>query len=190
MVYEDDLVEKKLPETLLKSGDLIHTSNSENNSISKSDSAFMHNYLLETANYSFKSVPLHFYSLSKISTLSINKCTLIITKGEEGNSYSSSRSFMLVSSNDEYIKKASINDLFEMPLFIKSLQSKYTINTEEDARLFQYVLDDLAPINKSDIELKTFYKKENMWIFVKDKQFYDLNDYILLLKSNNRTYLV
>jgi hypothetical protein len=93
---------------------------------------------------------------------------------------------MLVSSNDEYIKQASVNGLLEMPLFLKSLQEKYTLKTEDDARLFQYVLDDLTPVSSFDIELKTFYKKDNMWFFIREKSFDDLKGYILVVDDKNK----
>lgn len=185
VVYVDEL-EKDLPETLLKAGEVEQDNNIEKNTISKKDSAYMHRFLLENANYTFEIAPLNFYSVNKISSISINKCNMIITHGEKGMSSSLIKSFMLVSNNDEYIKKASINDLLEMPLFLESLQKKYKIDTEEDARLFQYVLDDLSPVSRSDIELKKFYKKDNMWIFVREKRFDDLKGFILVLDDKNK----
>lgn len=185
VVYEDRL-EKALPETLLKAGEIVQNTDFENTTISKKDSTYMHNYLLDNVNYVFEISPLNFYSVNKISTILLNKCNLKVTEGQEGMSSTTNNSFMLVSSNDEYIKQASVNGLLEMPLFLKSLQEKYTLKTEEDARLFQYVLDDLAPVSSSDIELKTFYKKDNMWFFVRKKSFDDLKGYILVVDDKNK----
>lgn len=181
--YTDNL-ETNLPETLLQPGEIVDYSNSEA-SISKKDSDYMYNYLLDTVNYEFEIAPLDFYSINKISTISLNKCNLKVTEGEKGNSFTRNIPFMLVANNNEYIK-SSIDGLLEMPIFLNSLQKKYTLKTEDDARLFQYVLDDLSPINKSDIELKTFYKKDNMWIFVREKRFDDVNGYILVVDNKNK----
>ncbi len=189
VVYEDEL-KKTLPETLLKSGEVVQNTDSEKTLISKKDSVFMHSYLIDKANYVFEISPLDFYSINKISTISLNKCALKITEEEEGMSSSSTHSCMLISSNDEYIKQASVNDLLEMPLFLKSLQEKYTLKTEDDARLFQYVLDDLDPVSSFDIELKTFYKKDNMWFFIREKRFDDLEGYILGVDDKNRVSFV
>lgn len=185
VVYEDEL-KKTLPETLLKSGEVVQNTDSEKTTISKKDSAFMHSYLLDNVNYVFEISPLDFYSVNKISSISLNKCALKVTEGEEGMSSTSTISCMLVSNNDEYIKQSSVNGLLEMPLFLKSLQEKYTLKTEDDARLFQYVLDDLTPVSSFDIELKTFYKKDNMWFFVREKSFDDLKGYILVVDDKNK----
>ena len=181
--YEDEL-KKTLPETLLQAGENIDATNSEA-SISTKDSDFMRNYLFENTNYEFEVSPLDFYSLNKISSISINKCNLKVTEGEEGNSWTNNTPFMLISSNNEYIK-SSVDGLLEMPLFLNSLQEKYTIETEDDAQLFQNVLDDLSPVSQFDIELKTFYKKDNMWFFVREKRFDDLNGYILVVDDKNK----
>jgi len=178
IIYHDEL-KKELPETLLKAGEVITTNDSKNTIISKKDSSYMHNFLLKNVNYKFEISPLSFYSVNKISTISINKCVLKVTEGDKDMSSTTNISFMLVSNNNEYIKQPSINGLLKMPLFLKSLQGKYKLKTKEDARLFQYVLDDLSPINRSDIELKTFYKEGNMWIFVREKSFDDLKGFIL-----------
>jgi hypothetical protein len=185
MVYEDEL-KKTLPETLLRAGEIIQDTDSEKIIISKKDSAFMHNYLLDNVNYVFEISPLDFYSINKISTISLNKCNLKVTEGDEEMTSTTNSSCMLVSSNDEYIKQASVNGLLEMPLFLKSLQEKYTLKTEDDARLFQYVLDDLTPVSSFDIELKTFHKKDNMWFFVREKSFDDLKGYILVVNDKNK----
>ena len=183
IVYENDL-KKTLPETLLQSGETIDFTGS-GAVISKKDSAFMHQYLLDNVNYEFEITALNFYSLNTISTLSINKCNLKVTEGEEGNSFTNNIPYMLISNNGEYIK-TSIDGLLEMPIFLNSLQKKYTLKTEDDARLFQYVLDDLSPVSKFDIELKTFYKKDNMWFFVREKRFDDLKGFIVLIDSKNK----
>lgn len=183
IVYEDEL-KKALPETLLQPRKTIDYTDSEA-VISKKDSAFMHHYLLDNVNYEFEISPLNFYSLNKISTLSVNKCNLKVTEGEEGNSFTNNTPFMLVSNNGEYIK-TSIDGLLEMPIFLNSLQKKYQLKSEDDARLFQYVLDDLSPVSKFDIELKTFYKKDNMWFFVREKRFDDLKGFILLVDNKNK----
>jgi hypothetical protein len=185
VVYENEL-KKTLPETLLKPGELLPPADTEKAEISKKDSAIMHNYLLDKVQYAFEISALDFYSIDKISNISLNKCTLKVTEGVEGMSSTSISSFMLVSNNNEYIKQASVDGLIEMPLFLKSLQEKYRLKTEDDARLFQYVLDDLTPVSRSDIELKTFYKKENMWFFIREKTFDDLKGYILLTDDQNK----
>lgn len=183
IVYKDEL-KKTLPKPLLQSGETIDYSDSEA-IISKKDSAYMHQYLLDNVIYEFEISPLNFYSLNKISTLSINKCNLKVTEGEEGNSYTNNTPFMLVSNIDEYIK-TSVDGLLEMPIFLNSLQKKYKLKTEDDARLFQYVLDDLLPVSKFDIELKTFYRKDNMWFFVREKRFDDLYGFIILVDDKNK----
>lgn len=183
VVYKDEL-KKSLPETLLQAGENIDATNSEA-SISKKDNDFMQNYLLDNINYEFEISPLDFHSINKISTISLNKCNLKVTEGEAGNSWTNNIPFMLISNNNEYIK-STIDGLLEMPIFLNSLQEKYTLKTEDDARLFQYVLDDLSPVSKFDIELKTFYKKDNMWFFVREKRFDDLQGYILLVDDKNK----
>lgn len=181
-----DELKKAVPEKLLKVGETTFNANSKKSIVSKKDSIFIYNSLKSNSNYTFEVSPLDFYSLNKISTISISNCAMKVTEGVENMSSTSITRFMLVSNNNEYIKKTSINDLFKMPLFIKSLQKKYTIKTKEDARLFQYILDDLEPISQSDIALKTFYKKDNMWVFVREKRFDDIKGYIVLLDDKNK----
>ena len=181
--YTDEL-KKTLPETLLQSGETVDYAVSEA-TISKKDSDYMHQYLLDNVNYEFEVSPLNFYSLNNISTISLNKCNLKVTEGDEGNSFTNNTPFMLVSNKGEFIK-TSVDGLLEMPIFLNSLQKKYTLKTEADARLFQYVLDDLSPVSKSDIEIKTFYKKDNMWFFIREKRFDDLYGYILLINKKNK----
>ena len=183
IAYENKL-KKVLPETVLKAGETTNYSNSEA-TFSKKDSVYMRNYLFDNTNYKFEVTPLNFYSINKISSILINKCNLKVTEGDEGSSFTNNTPFVLVSNNNEYIK-TSINELLETSLFLKSLQEKYTLKTEDDARLFQYVLDDLSPVSKFDIELKTFYKKDNMWFFVREKSFDDLKGYILLVDEKNK----
>ncbi|WP_111707213.1 hypothetical protein [Lutibacter citreus] len=183
IVYENKL-KKTLPETLLQAGESIDYTDSVA-VISKEDIDFMRNYLFNKTNYKFEVSPLNFYSIHKISSILINKCNLKVTEVDEGGSFTNNTPFVLVSSNNEYIK-TSINELLETPLFLKSLQEKYTLKTENDARLFQYVLDDLSPVSKFDIELKTFYKKDNMWFFVREKSFDDLKGYVLLVDEKNK----
>ena len=185
IVYEDEL-KKDLPETLLKAGEVLQNTDNKEALISEKDSIYMHEFLLDKSNYIFEISPLNFYSVNKISTISINKCALKITEGEEGMSSTTTNSCMLISNNNEYIKQASVKKLLGMPLFLKSLQEKYTIKTEDDARLFQYVLDDLTPVSSSDIELKTFYKKDNMWFFVREKTFDDIKGYILVVDDKDK----
>ena len=184
IAYEDKL-KKELIETLIRPGGTKDNTSSEA-SISKKDSAYMHNYLLEKINYVFEIRPLDFYSINKIANISLHKCDLLVTEGTEDMSSTTTHSCLLVSSDGEYIKQSNANKLLEMPLFLKSLQEKYTLKTEDDARLFQYVLDDLSPVSRSDIELKTFYKKDNMWVFVREKRFDDLRGYILVVNDKNK----
>ncbi len=197
IVYVEKL-KKEVPKTLQKSNESAEmkdaanmaaksvksaqNSDSEENSIFKKDSTYMHNYLLNDLNYVFEVSPQSLNSVNKLSTVSIYKCALKIT-----DEFAIGRSpFFLVVNNNEYIKQSSGDKVIKMPLFLKSLQEKYKIKTEENAKLFLNVLDDLQLFSKSDNNLKTFYNKENVWIFVRKKRFDDLEGYILLLDKDYR----
>jgi len=193
VVYQKKL-RKEVPKTLLPSAATLlaislqsigtkQDMDVEKVTISKKDSTYMHNYLLDDLNYVFEISPNSFNSVNEISTLSIFKCALKITDefaiGKDP--------FLLVVSNNEYITKSSVERVLKMPLFLKSLQEKYKIETEEDARLFLNVLEDLVLIkNNFYNDIKTFYKKENMWIFVRKKRFNDLEGYILKVDKRYR----
>ena len=171
---------------LIQSGKISEKNNLEKNTISKKDSTYMHNYLLDDLNYVFEISPQSLNSVNKISTISIFKCALKIT-----DEVAILRDpFLLVVDNNKYTKQSSGEGVLKMPLFLKSLQEKYKIKTEEDAKLFQNLVDDLALFRRSNNEIKTFYKKDNIWVFVRKKRFSDLKGYILLVdKKNKVSYL-
>ena len=186
IIYHDNL-EQEQPETLLQVGEFTRF-DSAGGAISEQDSAFMHNYLVENIDYMFEVTPLDLNSVKKISTLDICKCNLKITEVDEEEGYSSTMNngFFLIDNKGEYIKQSSIDNLIGTQLSAESLQEKYQINGEEDALLFQNLLDDLAPVGQNDITLKKFYKRDNMWVYVRDEFFDDLQGYILLLDEDNR----
>jgi len=173
--YEEKLM-KEVAKMIKKSDEVSQNNDSETNIISKKDSTYMHNYLLSNLNYVFEISPQSLNSVNKISTISIFKCALKIIKVDA----ILKNPFLLVANNNEYIKQSSGERVLKMPLFLKSLQEKYKIETEEDARLFQDLLDDLDLFNFGfHNDIKTFYKKENMWVFVRKKRFDDFEGYIL-----------
>lgn len=151
--------------------------------IFKKDSTYMHNYLRDNLNYVFEISPKRLESVNKISTISIFKCALKIT-----DEVAILRDpFLLVVNNDEYIKQPLTDDVLKMPLFLKSLEEKYKINTEEDALLFQNLLDDLSLFRSDfDNEVKTFYKKETMWFFIRKKYSDNLKGYIVLVDKKHK----
>lgn len=155
----------------------------EKRTISKKDSTYMHNYLLDDLNYFFEVSPHSLNSVNKIATISVYKCALKITDEVAIGR----RPFLLVVNNNEYTKQPSGDMVLKMPLFLKSLQEKYKLKTEEDARLFMNLLDDLELFRGGFYDdIKTFYKKENMWIFVRKKGFDGLEGYILKVDKNQR----
>lgn len=179
VVYEEKL-NMELPKTLQKSGEIDQIGDSNENSFSKNDSIYMHNYLLDDLDFVFEISPNSLSSVNEITTISIFKCALKIT--DEFTILKDP--FLLVVNDDEYIKQSSVDKVVQMPLFVESLKEKYKINTKEDAKLFLNVLDDLELFSRSDNDPKDLYKKGDMWIFVRKKHFDDLEGYVLLLDKD------
>ena len=175
IVYKKKLM-KEVPEMLQKIGVYIpQNKDSEKKIISKKDSTYMHNYLLDKVNCVFEISPRKFYSVNKKSDPSIFECAFKITNDDDSTS---KHRFMLVSNDKEYLKPSG-DEILKMPFFLEYLQEKHKIKTEEDGRLFQDLLDDLTPVSKSNNDFKTFYNKENIWVFVREKSFGDLKGYVL-----------
>lgn len=182
IVYKKKLM-KEVPKILQRIGEYIpQNKDLEKNIISKEDSTYMHNYLLDKVNCVFEISPRKFYSVNKKSTPSIFECTYTISKDDESTS---KRRFMLVSNDKAYLKPSG-DEILKMPFFLEYLQEKHKIKTEEDGRLFQDLLDDLIPVSKSNNNVKTFYNEESIWVFVREKRFGDLKGYILKIDVKYR----
>ena len=52
--------------------------------------------------------------------------------------------------------------------------------------MFQDLLDNLTLFSSSNNDVKTFYNKENIWVFVREKSFGDLKGYILKIDVEYR----
>lgn len=165
----------EVPETLQRVGEYIPQNKDLENIISKKDSAYMHNYLLDKVNCVFEISPRKYYSVNKKATPSIFECAFKITNKDDSIS---EHKFMLVSNNKEYLKP-SRDEILKMPSFLEYLQEKHKIKTEEDGKLFQDFLDDFTLASKSNNKVKTFYNKENIWVFVREKSFGDLKGYVV-----------
>lgn len=182
IVYNKKLM-NDIPNILQKIGVYIpQYMDSKKNSISEKDNSYMHNYLLDKVNCVFEISPRKFYSVNKKSTPSIFECAFEITNYDDSKS---KHRFMLVSNNKEYLKP-SRDEILKMPFFLEYLQEEYIIKTEEDGRLFQNFLDDFTPVRKSDSNVKTFYNKENIWVFVRQTFTRDLKGYIVKIDGKSR----
>ena len=182
IVYKKKLM-KEVPKILQKIGAYIpQNKDSEKSIISKKDSTYMHNYLLDKVNCVFEISPRKFYSVNKKSAPSIFECAFTISTDDDATS---KHRFMLVSNSKEYLKP-SRDEILKMPFFLEYLQEQHKIKTEEDARLFQDLLDNLTLFSSSNNDVKTFYNKENIWVFVREKSFGDLKGYILKIDVEYR----
>lgn len=182
IVFKKKLM-NEVPKTFQKIGVYIsHNNDSKKGEISKNDNAYMHNYMLDKVNCVFEISPPKFHSENKEPTPSLFECSFAITAHD--NSISKHR-FKLVSKNKGYLKP-SRDEILKMPFFLEYLKENYEIKTEEDGSLFQDLLDDFTPVRKSDSNVKTFYNKENIWVFVRQTYTSDLKGYIVKIDEKYR----
>ena len=196
VIYEEKL-QKEMPDLPVESYKLALTkaaaaaasappqnTASKIKTVSEKDSTYMNNYLLDDLNYVFEISPESLNSVNAISTISIYKCALKITE----NAFVNRTPFLIVANNETYIKQSEGEKVLNMPIFLESLEEKYKLKTEADAKLFFNLLNDLElfEFNRKDDELNTYYEKDKKWIFVRKKSFGKMKGYVLTVDEKHK----
>ena len=168
-----------IPETILGEGKKVN-SNSNNNGVTKKDSIFTHNYLLEKANYAFGSSKVELPINIKKPTVALYHCDLKYTEiFSDGVESSTTYSFMLISNSEENKICRDGKALIQSRLFAEVIRDDYKIKTKDDVKKFQYLLDALSPVSQFEIKHKTSYEKDGIWYFVREKSFDDLYGFMV-----------
>ncbi len=102
---------------------------------------------------------------------------------EEGMTGSVEKPFMLMGKGTEYYTIRSKEELLENKEFIQALSKKYTIKNEADAKKFETLLDSIKLAEK---EIKRFYRKDNVWCFVREKPFSDERGILVLADKSGK----
>jgi len=196
VIYEEKL-QKEMPDLPVESYKLALTkaaaaaasappqnTASKIKTVSEKDSTYMNTYLLDDLNYVFEISPESLNSVNAISTISIYKCALKITE----NAFVNRTPFLIVANNETYIKQSEGEKVLNMPIFLESLEEKYKLKTEADAKLFFNLLNDLElfEFNRKDDELNTYYEKDKKWIFVRKKSFGKMKGYVLTVDEKHK----
>lgn len=111
-----------------------------------------------------------------------------ISKTENDVTELSIYTYILLSYNDKYSIAKGKGDLLTDDLFMESIVQQYSIKNETGAAQFEILLDNLNPVD--DLTVKTFFKRENVWCFVRDKSFEDLEGVLVLCSENGKILYV
>ncbi len=133
--------------------------------------------------YSFHVEPLTVDGLSlNLKLFSANLAALKLYNN--GIAEAENKSFIVIDNKKTYNTVANEQELFYNKVFIKALSEKISIQNETDAKKFEAILD--ANLKPAEKEYKKFYKKENIWCFVRDKFFEDLSGILVLVNKKGK----
>ncbi len=152
-------------------------------SISSADKKLLYKELQKVVEgYKFNLTAFSIYGVPK--ELSFFDGSLEISETyEDGVKGTSESPFILISKGAEYYVIRSKDELLENKEFAQALSKKYKIKNEADAKKFEAVLDSIKPAEK---EIKKFYKKDNVWCFVREKFFEDERGFLVLTDKSGK----
>jgi len=113
--------------------------------------------------------------------LNIYDSELEIQTKEYGVISASKYSFVLLAKDGKYSTVKSKSKIMDDKLFADAIKEKYNIKNNAEARVFQDFLDILRPAKE---EVKEFYKKEDIWFFVRKKKSDNLYAYMVKTTKN------
>lgn len=128
------------------------------------------------------------YTISQISNAIICEHNFNIEEvytDSEGNSYNSTRVSLVISVNhngDESFFE-SHTDVLTSSIFLGSISPKFTLKTDEDAKLFEKILDEITPFYEPK---KERLQKDNAWFFIRDESFGDNEGFAVTIDTNGK----
>jgi len=128
------------------------------------------------------------YTISQISVAKICEHNFIIEEvytDSEGNSYNSNRTSLIISinHNGEEGFFETHTEMLTSSIFAGSVKSTLTLKTDEDAQLFEKMLDEITPFYEPK---KERLQKDNAWFFIRDESFGDNEGFAVTIDSNGK----
>lgn len=114
---------------------------------------------------------------NKISAAKFYEVKFIIMQKQGDEKYEGLYFANLITYNGKIISSAKI---WETDLFLESTTPVFHLTTDADAKLFQDFLNEM----ESKADGVRFYKKDDLWVFVRDESFGNENGYIV--KTNKK----
>ncbi|MDF1550798.1 MAG: hypothetical protein P1P88_23450, partial [Bacteroidales bacterium] len=160
-------MEVELPEELIAEGKKASFPKPTPSVIEKSDSLFMRDYAFKQLKYRFSVEEISTPELKKVSGAGFYNVQIFYTQGDESNQYESTINTCLLAVNGAFGKDSRWAELIQNELFTKSIQKSFMLKSEKEARQFEILLDTLWPI-LDPATPKNFYKKDDIWFFVRE----------------------
>jgi hypothetical protein len=125
-----------------------------------------------------------------------------IKKVFTGNFYKVNMGFKHVEGEDycaEYyfnVNGTSISELegphadVEIAVLPRLIKSDFRLNNENAAKVFEACLDKIYPMEKSELELKKHFKKDNQWIFIRGSFFEDFKAFKVTVDPTGKIMVV
>lgn len=182
-------VEKKtdMPEETMGENKQNQIFNNENETVSQSDQQQIKKGLQKFFDsYTFDLVPIKFEGLENSLNLFDGKLSVKVVY-EDNMSSSSFFQFVLLENNKKYDIIRDREGLLYNKEFVHLLSEKLTINNEAEAQQFEKLLDEIKTADKFE---KKHYKKDNVWCFVREKTFDDLEGFLVLVDKNGKILYV
>jgi hypothetical protein len=128
------------------------------------------------------------YTISQISNAIICEHNFNIDEvytDDEGNPYNSTRASLVISvnHNGEEGFFETHTEMLTSSIFAGSVKSTLTLKTDEDAQLFEKMLDEITPFYEPK---KERLQKDNAWFFIRDESFGDNEGFAVTIDSNGR----
>jgi len=128
------------------------------------------------------------YTISQISNAIICEHNFNIDEvytDDEGNSYRSTRASLVISvnHNGEEGFFETHTEMLTSSIFAGSVKSTLTLKTDEDAQLFEKMLDEITPFYEPK---KERLQKDNAWFFIRDESFGDNEGFAVTIDSNGK----
>lgn len=149
---------------------------SEDKNIDPAIKIAIENNLRDKANYDFELSPLdcdldlQFYSGKLLYSE-------IYSNGTESTI---EYPFVVIEKNGEIILEESESNLFSNNLFIEAMLEKFKIRDNSEAQIFQDFIDRYLDVEE---EHKKFYKEDDIWVFVREESFGDLNGLLVYVND-------
>jgi len=128
------------------------------------------------------------YTISQISNAIICEHNFNIDEvytDDEGNPYNSTRASLVISvnHNGEEGFFETHTEMLTSSIFAGSVKSTLTLKTDEDAQLFEKMLDEITPFYEPK---KERLQKDNAWFFIRDESFGDNEGFAVTIDSNGK----
>ncbi len=131
--------------------------------------------------YKFDLKPINLQSFK--SSLEILDGELKIIHKHGDYESSSGYNFVLLNKDKQYSVIQSKDNLITNEAFLSDLSKSFKIKDDKDAQLFEKLLDEIEPADTSE---QKHYKTDNVWCFVRNKSFDDLEGVLVLVDKQGK----